>query len=260
MATVLADLHIGEAVVEMNHRDFATDSAKMLLKESIFLSNGITQEKFDTSMVWYAHNMDKYMDVCEREIKILEKRNANAGFLIREMAMSMDGDSVDVWGGSRYAVISDRFPTRNLCFDISVDENMDSGDIYIWRLKLIDVEDAQVQWSLLANYADSTCEYLTALTTQKDWNEVTFMTDSTKRIARIRGMFSPTSKLNSTIYIDSIQLLRKRVNPQKYSSRFRQRIYPELYQRTEKLANRDTLQDSSHLRLRVDSLRPINRQ
>lgn len=229
MAEVMADIHIGEAVVEMNHVAFNTDSAKMALKQSIFAKHGITQEKFDTSMVWYAHHMDKYMDVCDREIKLLESRNANAGSLMLEMAMSLEGDSVDVWGGSRYAIISDRFPTKSLVFDIPHDENMDSGDYYIWRLKLIDVDDAQVNWTFMANYADSTCEYLSQSTTSKGWNEVSFFTDSTRLTTRIRGMVTTSSLKSDVIYIDSIQLLRKRVDRQKYSGKYRQRTYPELY-------------------------------
>ncbi len=236
MAQVMADLHIGEAVVENNHAAFSTDSAKMALKQSIFARNGIDQQKFDTSMVWYAHNMDKYMDVCDREIKLLEKRNANAGTLILEMAMSMGGDSVDVWGGSRYAVISDRFPTKSLSFDIKLDENMDSGDYYIWRMKLVDADGAQVQWTMLANYADSTCDYLSTNTATRGWNEMSFYTDSTRQIERLRGLVSPSSPTNKVIYIDSIQLIRKRVDRQKYNSRYRQRLYRELYEKAKEKA------------------------
>ncbi len=229
MAEVMADLHVGEAVVEMNHHEYRTDSSKMALRQAIFDRHGIDQEKFDTSLAWYAHHMDKYMDVCDREIKILEDRNANAGSLMLEMAMSVGGDSVDVWGGARHAIISDRFPNHNLVFDFKADENMEIGDYYIWRLKLIEAEDAHVQWTLLANYSDSTCEYVNTNTTTKGWNELSFFTDSTKQLQRLRGTATPTSNTINAIYVDSIQLIRKRLDSQKYSGKFRQRTYKELY-------------------------------
>lgn len=65
MAALLADIHKGEGVIDLQSSHYRNDSAKKVLKQSIFISHGVTQEDFDTSLVWYGHNMDSYKDVYE---------------------------------------------------------------------------------------------------------------------------------------------------------------------------------------------------
>ncbi len=229
MSKVLADLHVAEAVVEISPSKFSTDSMKMLLKQSVYAANGVTSEQFDTSMVWYGHHMDKYIDVLDKEIALLEKRDRAAGVLAREENMSMAGDSVDLWGGSSFVAISDRYPTRTVPFNILIDENCESGDMYTWRIKVIESERPSINWTFAANYADSTIEVLSQTTSQAGWNEVTFITDSTRTLTSLRGQFMPVKddEKSKVVYIDSIQLVRKRLDATKYQQRYRQRSFKE---------------------------------
>lgn len=229
MSNVLADLHVAEAVVDMSAGQFGNDSMKMLLKQSVFAAHGTSAEQFDTSMVWYGHHMDKYIEVLDKEIELLEKRDRAAGARAREASISMAGDSVDLWAGSPYVAISDRYPTTSVPFTLAIDENCEPGDQYTWRVKVIDNDRLNLSWTIAANYADSTIEVLSQNTAQSGWNEVTFITDSTRTLTSLRGQFMPVADEHSgnVVYIDSIQLVRKRVDATKYQQRYRQRSFHE---------------------------------
>lgn len=224
MAEVLADMYIAESVVDMNRHQYVTDSSRRLLKQSVLARHGYTSDDFDTSMVWYGHNYTKYVDVFDRTIEILEDKSAKAGSALLEANATFYGDSVDIWGGSPYLKINKRIPTKYVKFNVEADENSEPGDMYTWRVKLVDDQARSVRWFMLANYSDSTNEYLNSSSSSMGWNEMTFVTDSTRELSDISGYFEivldrevDTEKIND-IWLDSISLVRKRVNPEIYST------------------------------------------
>lgn len=224
MAEVLADMYIAESVVDLNRHQYVTDSSRRLLKQSVLAMHGYDSEDFDTSMVWYGHNYSEYVDVYDRTIKILEKKSAQAGTALMEANASFYGDSVDIWSGAPFLKINRRIPSGFVRFKIEGDENSEPGDIYSWRVKLVDDQARSVRWFMLANYSDSTTEYLNSSTSSMGWNEMTFVTDSTRTLEDMSGYFEivPDRELDlnkvNDIWLDSISLVRKRVNPEIYST------------------------------------------
>ena len=61
MARLLADIHIGESVIDANRNQYANDSLKKELKQSVFCKHNVTAQQVDTSFVWYGHNIEKYI-------------------------------------------------------------------------------------------------------------------------------------------------------------------------------------------------------
>lgn len=228
MASLLADIHTAEAVTEVGGGDYSSDSAKLALKQAVFLAHGTDAAHFDTSLVWYAHHMDKYIEVYDNTIAILEKRSAEAGSMAMREALSMAGDSVDIWAGSRYLGINRLQPSRMLTFDIEQDENWERGDVYVWRFKVIGPDAASVRWGITANYADSTLENFEVTTSQHGWNQVEFYADTTADLARLRGFAIPTVEGQQNVWVDSISLLRRRVSPSMLNTRYRQRKHKDL--------------------------------
>lgn len=229
MAKVLADVHTAEAVAEVGGGDFSSDSAKIALKQAVFDAHGITAQDFDTSLVWYGHNIDKYINVYDRTIEILEHRSAKAGNLAMQEALSMAGDSVDIWAASRYAHLSPNQPSQMLTFDIAQDENWESGDVYVWRIKVLGNDEPTVRWGITANYADSTIENFELVTSHLGWNQVEFYADTTSALTRLRGFSYPQLKGQPHVWVDSITLLRRRLTPNTLNTRYRQRQHKELF-------------------------------
>ncbi len=243
MSALLADMHVAESVVDLNNSEYSSDSMKRVLKESVLEHHGVTQAEFDTSLVWYGHHLDMYIKVYDDVIARLEARNSELGTAIMQSAITMAGDSVDVWPGLRYAIFDNRSLSRYVTFDIERDENWEKGDVYTWRMKLLDKDNLNINWTVLAEYDDNQIETLTASSGNSDWNEVIFAADSSKIPVRIKGYaevrparaYSQHQKdrlsrlgNNLTVNIDSLSLIRKRYNDDSYRYHSRVRVHSKI--------------------------------
>ena len=74
MADLIVDLQLAEAYIESHGAEFGNDSTKLVLKQSIFKKHGITQQEYDSSLVWYAHNMEEYNRAYDKAVKKLKNR------------------------------------------------------------------------------------------------------------------------------------------------------------------------------------------
>ena len=230
MSEILADVHTAEAVGSVSSQDYPNDSAKLALKLAVFKRHGVTSEQFDSSLVWYAHNIGKYIEVYDEALEILRERSQNVGTMMVQAAVSMAGDSVDVWPASKHLVLSPRLPSKRVSFDLPYDENWERGDMYSFRAKVAEGEGTAFEWMFVANYDDRTVEVFetTGTANVNGWNEVTFVTDSTKQLHRLRGYFVPKNEDRAEYWIDSISLLRKRLDPVRYQSRYQAHRHHEL--------------------------------
>lgn len=222
MAQLMADVHTGEAVVDMNRREYQTDSAKQAFKQSIYERHGVTSEQVDSSMAWYGRNITRYMDVYERTIAILEERLSEMGNLVAAEAMSAAGDSVDVWSGPRHLVIGELSPTNIITFRYNADENWLPGDVYTWRAKFTD-NGAQSEMCFAADYTDGTVETMYSGFSGDSWHELTFRADSTRTLRAVSGYLRGDLPAAGPLRLDSIGLVRKRLNAGRYVERFRVR-------------------------------------
>lgn len=103
MARIIADMNIAESVAESSGNDLRTDSAKDVLRQAIYLRNGVSQAEVDSSMRWYAFNMEKYVEVYDQAIEMIDRDIARTRTLAGAKGESttmrslvLDGDSVDV--------------------------------------------------------------------------------------------------------------------------------------------------------------------
>lgn len=221
MASLLADIHVGESVIDLNRQLYRTDSTKMLLKQSVLARHGVSQHDLDTSMEWYGHNISFYMDVYDKTIEILERRISETGNRIAAENISVAGDSVDVWPAAIMLAVSRLSPSRYITFSLQKDENWERGDSYTWRAKFTNSPEMSV-WGIMADYTDGTTEYITADVSGDGWREISFVADSTKDARRVYGYLNVDGRPGTTLWADSIMLIRNRLQPDKYRHRFQQ--------------------------------------
>ena len=74
MADLIVDLQIADAYIESHIADYPNDSTKLVVKQSIFKKHGITAQEYDSSLVWYAHNMEDYTKAYDKALTTLSKR------------------------------------------------------------------------------------------------------------------------------------------------------------------------------------------
>lgn len=222
MADVMADIHMAEAVVEANFNDYHSDSVKMLLKQSVLARHGYTLADLDTSLMWYGANLNRYNDVFDTEIEILEKRLADAGTVAQEkLKVEMGGDSVDIWTASRFMFIRPNMPSQSVTYDYASDPDWEQGDMFTLRAKFTGVHGSPA-WTMSADYDDGTIETVSTRFSSDGWHEMTFYADSLKKATRLYG--SMTYKVDKgAMIVDSLQLIRRPLVSSQYSQRYRQR-------------------------------------
>jgi hypothetical protein len=226
MAELLADIHTGESVVEMNYGRYGTEESRRELKQAILEKHGVTQADLDTSFMWYGAHLDKYMAVYDNTAEILQSRlDKNQALEAEQASLSVSGDSVDVWSQPRRYVFTPRSATRYMTFKLSSDKNWNKGDSYTWRAKFFN-NDRETRWGVVVEYEDGTTEVLNDQFSSTGWQQITFYTDSTRKATNVRGYLKIQSQNNATAtYIDSVQLVRNLINRERYSQRYRQRSF-----------------------------------
>lgn len=225
MAQLLADMHIGESIVDVEHTKYYSDSLRKTVKQSILVEHGVTQEELDSSFAWYGRNIEEYIAVYDRVIEILNEDLTKIGAGKKEkVSLALEGDSVDTWQGTRHYAINHNSASRYITFNLPKDRNWENGDCYAWRMKLIN-NITSVKWGIVADYADGTTEYVNATAYNEGWNDIKLITDSTKSLNRVYGYIYVSPKESEQIYLDSISLVRMRVNRDYYHQRSMQKKF-----------------------------------
>lgn len=231
MAQLLADIHKGESVVEINPRSYPDDSTKRAFRQSIYAKHGITSEQVDSSLMWYGYNMDKFTEVYDRTIELLEDELAsaqeNAGSSnsgLAEMNIAFEGDSVDVWPGVRYRRLAATMPSDYITFGLSTDRHWERGDVYTLHAKAIDIHSA-LDVTLAVDYTDGTKEYVHRMMADDGWHDMSLALDSAKIAQYVYGYIHYKPGRREVAYIDSIMLVRTRIAPHNRSSRSSMQLF-----------------------------------
>lgn len=224
MAKLLADIHIAESAIDMGNQNFFSDSSRMAIKQEILKRYKVSADDLDTSFMWYGAHLDTYMEVYDQAADIIqEKIDKNSALVASQAALSVSGDSVDVWNASRRVLFSPLSSSSAITFHYDSDPNWEHGDTYTWRAKFIG-NSGNASWNFVANYTDGAYEVLYTDFNNNGWQEMVFLTDSTRTLKNIYGILTVDQR-NTYVYLDSVQMIRKRVNRDNYSQRYRQRLY-----------------------------------
>ena len=123
MENVLFDIHMADAMVSGNYRDFSSEEKKRELYAGIFKKHGVTQQQFDTSLVWYGRNLDKYLAIYsnlnKRYAVLTDSINARIERQ-KKPAILPDSNHINMWEGAK-AFILTSLPGKNM-----IDFNLDT--------------------------------------------------------------------------------------------------------------------------------------
>lgn len=214
MASLMADVRMADAVVTIQAREYNNDTVKLALRRAVLERHGVSEADFDTSLVWYGHNIGKYQEVTQMSIDILEQRLKDAtARAAGEAALSVAGDSVDIWTGPLVFSVNRRSPSRYIAFVFDSDRNWEPGDIYTLRSRVVSPLNA-VHWNMTAQYDDGAVETtISSLSVSESGRqELMLVTDSTRTAVRISGWIEVTPDGYRPAVIDSVGLTRRRTN------------------------------------------------
>lgn len=229
MARLMADIHTAESMLEIDRVSFRNDSARMALKQTVYARHGITAAEFDSTLVWYGHHLDKYVEVYDRVGEILQERMDAIDADLADLGLTVVGDSADAWGDVRSKVFDRRYPGDFLSFSIKADDTWEPGDRYMWRMKTFN-NIRPVRMVMVADYDDGRSDMRSAVAEGDGWQELSLELDSTRVATRVYGSALIDIAGKERVFVDSISLVRTRVNPSRYWSS-RRNIVPFNYGR-----------------------------
>lgn len=222
MAQLLADIHTGESVGEMERREFSSDSMRRVLRQSVLAAHGLSSEELDSSLMWYGKHIDIYSKVYDRVTEILEDRitrlenegvyNSNDDSRASLGSIEYDGDSVDVWTGQRSVMMTAGGPSTIIPFQLVNDQNWARGDRYCLQLSTHGLQGT-MQLSMAVEYYDGSVDYASKTVTGNNLKELKIPVDSAKNAHYVYGTISVNPKGDSRVFVDSITLYRTRLAP-----------------------------------------------
>lgn len=244
MADLIADLQVADAYIEEHREEFPNDSTKQVLKQSIFKKHGITSQDYDSSLVWYAHNMEDYVKAHDQALaKLKERYDKLAKSKDKEVPERMEpseksapvpgvmqglgnkhpkiamagakGDTADLWQGKRRFMLTQGARRGFIPFDIVPDAEKQSGDRYQLVYKLTR-GSSNFKASLNVDYTDGATAQISRGTTNDGWVTIDIQSDTARQVRRIYGYVSYDIHRGGTAYVDSIMLLRTHLNKNNY--------------------------------------------
>lgn len=234
MEKIVVDLSLADAYIESHFDQFQDDSSRLVLKQSVFAKYGVTPELYDTSLVWYARNMDVYIKVYDNAIARLQDMQSqadNGGGAaeaskgpqmggqqpVAQHKFSARGDSADVWTGPRRWVFTPGMRKGFITFDFDPDEESRNGDRYELMLKANPMRST-FKVMLATDYNDGSTVYVNRQSCNDGWNTLTLQTDSTRKATRIYGYINYDILPGDIAYVDSLTVLRTHASRETYSA------------------------------------------
>ena len=136
MEDILVDYHMARAMAsQMDGSYEERNYQQALLIEAAMKKHGVTQEEFDSSLVYYYRRADRFTDMYKRVAERLEGQalglGATEGEIGKFASLSASGDTANIWADrSAYALTP--IPPYNIWnFEVEVDSAFHSGDSFL---------------------------------------------------------------------------------------------------------------------------------
>lgn len=184
MAQLMADIHEAEGVMDQNYSIYRTDSTRMRLRQAVYAKHGVTQAEMDSSLAWYGYNIDKYTNVYDRVLEILDKRlkgvRAQGSELQRTgVGMEVEGDTAVVWRSYTPFFFSPRFERQIVSAELARDHYWRHGDRYELRYKTLGATNA-VNAYMVARYGHDSIASRNSRGSSDGWHTMTLDTDTVR--------------------------------------------------------------------------------
>lgn len=212
MKEVLIDMHLAEAMINSDYKEYNTYEKKEALYKSVFDKHGVTEAEYDTSLVWYGRNLDIYMRVYDGVIAELNAKKKALGDIQPDAAPNTGQDSVNIWNRFDYLTFSPYSPYNGVYFNFVPQGGYRAGSSFVlaldvWGLNKRMTQAPEVRLSV--EQSDTTFTAMRYLT-HDGLNELMVKSLPLQPIKRVYGYIRLKASRDRyyKIYVDSIRLMR----------------------------------------------------
>ena len=135
MERVLYDYHLAQGMAEAQGGD--VEANRYLYVQKVFEKHHISEEQFDTSMVWYSGHADHLHKMYKRIDARLERASTEAGLNIPEedkfSRFTAEGDTANIWQGRDILFLHGNREDNLYSLVIPADTSFLTGDYFMFR-------------------------------------------------------------------------------------------------------------------------------
>jgi hypothetical protein len=212
MQHVLVDIQIAEDMIGMDAATFPTNEEKTALYRSVFRKHGVTEAEYDSSLVWYGHNLDAYMRIYKLALADVQARIDALGDAAPEPVTEMNRDSLEIWTFRRYRELSPRMLANMMVFDIEPGTAYSSGSTFVLGMHVWGVtprmrEPVEMH---LRTVCDDTTYTASRTIRENGYCELRLKVSPVKRTQRVYGYIRLDGKEDACrkIYLDGFRLTK----------------------------------------------------
>ncbi len=133
MESVLYDYHLAQALA--NQRSDSAAYYNNLYTKSVFLKHKISEEVFDSSMLWYMSNTEELYKIYDRlDERLAGDAKKHKASLDRTRA-DVDNDTLDIWEGKSAYLLSTSLGAGKISFTQKADSSFREGDLLTWSFR-----------------------------------------------------------------------------------------------------------------------------
>ncbi len=250
MEDILVEYHMAKAMAGQYDGSYEERNYQQALYiEAVLRKHGVTQEQFDSSLVYYYRRADRfdklYQNVADRLEEQALSLGATEGEIGKFASLTATGDTANIWADrSRYAMMPVP-PYNRWSFEVTVDTTFHKGDSFLMQF----MSDFMFQDGMRSCTLNMAVTYDNDTTISKNivfsyagLTQLRIPAFENHAVKRLRGYFylaggSDRTTTTRLLFLDNIQLIR---------------FHSEQYEENQK----DSIEsDSIGGQLRLDSVR-----
>ncbi len=218
MEDLLYDYHL--ASLMSADLDFSEKYKREAYLEYVFEKHHVTEEKFDSSMVWYTRHTDQlvavYANLKQRFETARGYITSQGGNPNAQIAVSFSGDSVDIWQDRTVYWLSATPYSNKIVFNLQADTTFNSRDILELSANFSFFPQKSVEGKAvmgLCFYFKNDSTYgMTRTVTASGPQVLRVQQDSLFDIRNISGFiyYTKSSEDNGSVLLNDIRLMRYR--------------------------------------------------
>ena len=219
MESVLYDYHMAQGMLEQLSAE-ERDKMSQAYIDAVFEKNGITEEDFDSSMVYYNRHADELQKIYKSiESRLTEENQALSISTGNSEMMSIfdqKGDTSNIWNAPTLSVLRSKEGSNYETFNLPADSSFYREDRFVFVCNPIILREnasdhnSYVVIGLTVNYKDGKCSSRSIKNSDTRKVQLDITAEAGKDVASVAGYYYYNSKDNfrNLAVISDIALVR----------------------------------------------------
>lgn len=220
MISVVADMELAEAYVQINPDGSFDSDMKPALVEYIIKKHGISRQDFDSTMAWYGRNPDNYIELYTKVDKEISRRRVES--LGTRGEEHVQNSESDLWPYTRMGYITNFADGNAIRFSMPVSD-IDKGSALEWRMRMRGSASGSIL--LGVEYDNGSSGFITRNLTSSKSVTIKLQTDTAMKIKRVFGNMMISDSGMLPIRVDSIYLQKLPYDSMEYYKIHSQRVF-----------------------------------